>query len=187
MYFAFCVCAFFFPRKGKRNWNCRHKLRGFGRTIRGCKKSLKALLPSSRSSQSGSLTPSIWTEPSQKTVKVNRLPEDQTDMGETFTSMCDRFENCPFTIQHNLIFTLAFLFTSVAAWLKVRKIQFFSPFLWWLVHSRSLGASLEAPTEVTSNWLWCQPLPSRLFHSCPSCVLLYNWQPDIQFLSFGQC
>lgn len=62
--------------------------------------------------------------------------------------------------------------TSVAAWLKVRKIQFFSPFLWWLLHSRSIGASLEAPTGVTSNCLWCQPLPSRLFHSCPSCALL---------------
>lgn len=58
------LCFSFCSRKGKRNWNFRHKLRGFGRTIRGCKKSLKALLPSSRSSQSGSLTPSIWTEPS---------------------------------------------------------------------------------------------------------------------------
>lgn len=52
------------------------------------------------------------------------------------------------------------------------KIQIFSPFLWWLLLSRSPGTSLEVPTGVTSNWLWCQPLPSRLFHSRPSCALL---------------
>lgn len=52
------------------------------------------------------------------------------------------------------------------------KIQIFSPFLWWLLLSRSTGTSLEVPTGVTSNWLWCHPLPSRLFHSCPSCALL---------------
>ncbi len=47
-----------------------------------------------------------------------------------------------------------------------------SPFLWWVILSRSPGTSLEVPTGVTSNWLLCQPLPSRLFHSCPSCALL---------------
>ncbi len=51
------------------------------------------------------------------------------------------------------------------------KIQIFSPFLWWVILSRSPGTSLEVPTGVTSNWLLCQPLPSRLFHSCPSCAL----------------
>lgn len=52
------------------------------------------------------------------------------------------------------------------------KMQIFRLFLWWPLHSRSPGTSLEVPTGVTRNWLWCQSLPFRLFHSCPSCALL---------------
>lgn len=52
-----------FFRSARRSFGCRHKSKGSGRTTRGCGRSLRPLLQSSRSSPSGSSTPSTWTDP----------------------------------------------------------------------------------------------------------------------------
>lgn len=53
-----------FFRSARKSFGCRHKSKGSGRTTRGCGRSLRPLLQSSRSSPSGSSTPSTWTDPS---------------------------------------------------------------------------------------------------------------------------
>lgn len=47
----------------KRRWDFRLRSRGSGRTTRGCRRSPRPPPPSSRSSPSGSSTPSTWTDP----------------------------------------------------------------------------------------------------------------------------